>query len=188
MTRYCKAFALNASAALAAALFLSVPAAGAASFPGGGSSGSGGSQPPAPTVRYGFEDGTTDGWAVRWGTTLKASNETGIAFNGTHGLALDVSGPGYPAAGVPTGVTAPALSSTVVFHVWAPSGVSVGVSPVLMGLKWYVVWLANHPLVPGWNTITFTVPISVFRVDMLGLQVNDATGWAGRLVLDSVTF
>jgi hypothetical protein len=58
-------------------------------------------------------------------------------------------------------------------------------------------WLANEPhdpagqlqqLQPGWNTVTFTIPPTTNGVNELGLQVNDGSGWGGRLVLDSVTF
>jgi endoglucanase len=149
-------------------------------------SGSGGK--PAPAARFDFEDGTTQGWAVSWGSTLAVSNETGIAYSGSHGLALDVTGTGYPATGVRSGLSAVGPGSIVTYHVWAPSGVSAGVSPMLLDSAWNASVLASQQLLAGWNTITFTIPPTTNGINELGLQVNDSTGWAGRLVLDSVAF
>jgi hypothetical protein len=58
-------------------------------------------QPLDPAARFDFEGGTTQGWGVRWGSTASVSNESSLAFTGTHGLALDVSGTGWPAVGSP---------------------------------------------------------------------------------------
>jgi hypothetical protein len=142
-------------------------------------------QPPA---RFDFEDATTQGWGVSWGSTLSVTNESGTAFTGTHGLALNVSGTGYPATGVTTGLSGLAPGSTVTYHAWAPPGVSVGVSPMWMDSGWNTTVLANQQLQAGWNTVTFTIPSSTNAVNELGLQVNDGNGWTGRLVLDSVAF
>src|SRR5579884_2617022 len=139
-------------------------------------------------VRFDFEDDTTQGWGVSWGPTLAVSNELGTAYTGTHGLALDVSGTGWPAAGVTAGLAGLGPGAQVTCHVWAPPGVSAGVSPTLFDSGWHASVLANQTLSPGWNTITFTIPTTLTGVNELGLQVNDGSGWAGRLVLDSVTF
>jgi hypothetical protein len=139
-------------------------------------------------LRFDYEDGTTQGWAVSWGSTLSVANESGTAFTGTHGLALNVSGTGYPATGVASGLGALSTGGTVTYHVWAPSSVSVGVAPMWMDSGWNTTVLANQQLIPGWNTVTFTIPSSTNGINELGLQVNDGTGWAGRLVLDSVGF
>ena len=139
-------------------------------------------------VRFDFEDGRTDGWGVSWGSTLSVSNETGTAFTGRHGLALNVSGTGWPATGVTSGLRGLGAGGVVTYRVWAPSGVNVGVSPMLFDSGWHPSVLGNEQLQPGWNTVTFTIPASTNGVNELGLQVNDGSGWAGRLVLDSVAF
>jgi hypothetical protein len=144
------------------------------------------SEPLDPAARFDFEDGTTQGWAVRWGSTLSVANETGTSYSGSHGLALDVSGTGWPAAGANVSGVGP--GTIVTYRVWAPTGVSAGVSPMLFDSGWHASVLANQQLRAGWNTITFTIPPSTNGVNELGLQVNDGSGWAGRLVLDDVTW
>jgi len=141
-----------------------------------------------PAVRFDFEDGTTQGWSVSWGSTLAVANEAGIAYSGSHGLALKVSGTGWPGAGVRSGLGGLGPGSVVAYHVWAPSGVSAGVSPMLLDSSWHADVLSGQTLRPGWNTVTFTIPPSVTGVNELGIQVNDGSGWSGTLVLDSVTF
>jgi hypothetical protein len=145
-------------------------------------------QPIDPAARFDFEDSTTQGWGVSWGNTLAVSNETGTAYSGSHGLALDVSGTGWPAAGVTSGLSGVAPGTVVSYQVWAPAGVSAGISPMLFDSGWHASVLANHDLQPGWNTVTFTIPPGINGVNELGLQVNDGGGWAGRLVLDDVTW
>jgi endoglucanase len=149
--------------------------------------------PPAPSpidpaARFDFEDGTTQGWSVRWGSTLSVANETGVAASGSHGLAIDVSGSGYPAVGVDSGLSGVGPGTQVTYKVWAPNGVSAAVAPMVFDSNWNVTVLAPQSLSPGWNTVSFTLPSSLNGVRVLGLQVNDATGWAGRIVLDDVTW
>jgi hypothetical protein len=144
------------------------------------------SQPLDPAARFDFEDGTTQGWGVSWGSTLSVSNESGTSYSGSHGLALDVSGTGWPAAGVSVGGVGP--GTTVTMHVWAPSGVSAGVSPMLFDSGWHASVLASQQLQAGWNTVTFAIPDATNGVNELGLQVNDGSGWSGRLVLDDVSW
>jgi len=146
------------------------------------------SQPLDPAARFDFEDGTTQGWGVSWGSTLSVSNETVTSYSGSHGLALDVSGTGWPAAGVSAGLGGVGAGAIVTYHVWAPSGVSAGVPPMLFDSGWHASVLANRQLQPGWNSVTFTVPPSTNGVNVLGLRVNDGSGWAGRLVLDDISW
>ena len=144
-------------------------------------------QPLDPNARIDFEDGTVQGWGVEWGSTLALSNEAGQAFSGSHGLAMDISGSGYPAAGVSGGLTGVAAGTVVTDHVYAPTGVAAAVQPVVYDTNWNVTVLAPQTLTAGWNTVTFTVPVSVPGVRIVGLQV-DSSGWAGRLVLDDVSW
>jgi hypothetical protein len=145
-------------------------------------------RPLDPAARFDFEDGTTQGWGVSWGSTLSVSNESGISYSGARGLALDVSGTGWPAAGVTSGLGGVGAGAIVTYRVWAPSGVQAGISPMLFDSGWHASVLANQTLQPGWNTVTFTIPPTTNGVNELGLQVNDGTAWSGRLVLDSVAF
>ena len=139
-------------------------------------------------TRFDFEDGTTQGWSVRWGSTLTLSNEAGTAFTGTHGLAIDVSGPGYPGLGVdarPLGLVA---GMPVTYRVWAPPGVAAGVAPMVFDGNWSATVIPDQPLSPGWNTVTFAVPPGNNGLSVLGLQIDVDGGWVGRLVLDSVAY
>jgi hypothetical protein len=145
-------------------------------------------RPLDPAARFDFEDGTTQGWGVSWGSTLFVSNEAGISYSGARGLALDVSGTGWPAAGVTSGLGGVAPGAIVTYRVWAPSGVQAGISPMLFDSGWHASVMASQQLQPGWNTVTFTIPPATNGVNELGLQVNDGTAWSGRLVLDSVAF
>lgn len=149
------------------------------------------SAPPRPRdrlARFDFENGTTDGWSVLRGSTLALANESGTAWSGGRGLALDVSGTGSPAAGTSAGLRGLAAGAAVTYHVWAPRGVSVGVSPIVADRRSHVTVLANHRLRSGWTTITFTIPPKLLGLRVLGLQVNDGSGWKGRLVLDDVSW
>ncbi|HEX8976055.1 MAG TPA: cellulase family glycosylhydrolase [Solirubrobacteraceae bacterium] len=145
-------------------------------------------QPLDPNARLDFEDGSADGFAVSWGSTLSVAPESGNAFSGSHGLTLNVSGNGYPAAATGTGLGGLGAGSTVTYHVWAPSGVGVSVSPMFFDAQWNVQVLAATNLQPGWNTISFTIPPSVSGLNRLGLQVNDSSGWTGGLVLDDLSW
>lgn len=139
-------------------------------------------------MRFDFEGGTTQGWSVTWGSTLSLANEVGTAYSGSHGLALDVTGTGYPGAGVRTGLTGLGPGSPVTYHVFAPSGVNASTSPMLLDSGWKAAVLPAQSLQAGWNTVTFTIPTTVSGVNELGLQVDDSSGWSGRLVLDAVAF
>jgi endoglucanase len=146
------------------------------------------SQPLDPGARYDFEDRSTDGWNVSWGSTMSVSNETGTSYSGVRGLALDVSGTGWPAAGVSSGLSGVGAGAIVTYHVWAPPGVSAGVAPMLFDSGWHARVLPNQSLQPGWNTLTFAIPPTANGVNELGLQIDDGTSWAGRLVLDDVSW
>lgn len=138
------------------------------------------------TVRQDFEDGTADGWSNRWGS-IATANETGTAFTGVHGLAITVGSSGYPAAGTDQ-MSGLQPGMPVTMHVWAPSGIAAGVSPIVYDANWNVTVLSGHSLSAGWNTITFTVPASLAGVRIVGLQVNDGAGWSGTIVVDTVSW
>jgi hypothetical protein len=78
--------------------------------------------------------------------------------------------------------------SAVTYEVWAPAGTGITVSPMILDANWNAWVLPSHSLAGGWNVVSFTLPSGVGSVNVLGLQVNDGNGWAGRLVLDSISF
>jgi hypothetical protein len=137
-------------------------------------------------ARFDFSSGT-DGWNVRWGSTLTLSTATGFRPGG-HGLSLELTGGGWPAAGSEHGLVAVGAGSRVSYHLWAPSEVAAGLSPMLTTSDWRVTLLPSRRLHPGWNMITFRVPPTVRDVRVLGLQVDNPRGWRGRLVLDHVVW
>ncbi len=139
----------------------------------------------AITIRQGFEDGGTGGWSTRWGT-LPVWND-GQADTGSRGLGLGVGGSGYPAAGTDQ-VAGLEPGAEVTLRVWAPDGAAVGVSPMFYDGDWRVTVLPDQQLAAGWNTVRFTVPATIGGIKVLGLQVDDSSGWSGKLVVDSVTW
>lgn len=141
---------------------------------------------PAPRSVTDFEDGTTDGWSVQWGSTLSVANTSTMAYRGSHALAVDVSGTGYPAIATRTGLSGLAAGRTVTFHVYAPAGASISVQPWVYDATWSMVSGPANSLVSGWNTVTWQIP-AVSTPSALGLQINDSSGWQGRLAVDAVT-
>ena len=142
---------------------------------------------PAGTVlRDDFEAGSTQGWATRWGA-LAVGLEAGTAYTGTHGLALRVPGTGYPAAGTDQ-VAGLAPGGAVRLQVWSPASGRVAAAPTVYDQSWRVTVLPAQTLSAGWNTVAFTVPAALDGVRVVGLQIDDGSGWAGTLVLDSVAW
>ncbi len=147
--------------------------------------------PGAPTpldarALFDFEEGTTEGWATRWGA-LAVANRAGTAFSGSHGLALTTTTAGYPAVGTDVNLQSVTPGAEVTYRVWAPSGVGVTVSPMVFDPSWRVTVLGARSLAPGWNSVTFSVPVDLAGVRVLGLQVDNPRGWAGTVVLDDVS-
>lgn len=139
---------------------------------------------------FDFEDGSSQGWASRWGSIVVESS-TAQASSGTRSLSMTVDGVGYPAVGTEKGLTGLRPSASLSYRVWMPVGspaaTAIGVSPVLFDGSWKVTVLPSHGLRPGWNTVTFRVPAAVAAVRVLGLQIDDPAGWRGTLALDRVT-
>src|SRR6266704_1707652 len=150
---------------------------------------------PAPTpgssIKYDFEDGTTQGWKTAWGP-VTAVNDTKAAFTGTHSLAITLSptSRSWPAVQVnhPTGLTA---GMTVTYEVFTPAGSTItGVRPYVTDLSWSESFAPVTKTTRGaWTKVTWTVP-SVNGFNALGLQVNDdgTTAWSGTIDLDTVTY
>jgi len=130
----------------------------------------------------------TEGWTVRWGSDLSLGGVQQIPATRARGLALDVTGPGWPAAGSGRGVQLVGPGSRVTYRLWAPGSVAAGLRPMLTAFDWRVTLLAARPLHSGWNTIAFRVPPELRDVRILGLQLDDPAGWKGRLLLGGVSW
>ena len=65
-----------------------------------------------------------------------------------------------------------------------PSGAPLQVLPFAQDGSWTVHFAPATTLASGWNTVTWTVPPET-DVIAIGLQVNDASNFAGQLVLAS---
>jgi hypothetical protein len=141
-----------------------------------------------PCLRYGFEDGTTQGWYRGWGA-VTPSNTTLQAKTGTRALALALSptGADWPAVQLSS---PPGLSSGMVvnYSVYMPAGATLSsVQPYVADLNWADVLAPAKVLVAGWNQVTWTVP-AVNGIKAIGLMLNDNSGWNGTLMLDNVTW
>jgi hypothetical protein len=140
------------------------------------------------TPQFDFEDGTVQGWGVQWGTTVSVANTTSVAFSGTHSLALNVTGTGWPGIFVTSGLAGLTSGSAVTYHVYSPSNSGVNISPYACDGSWATNFAASTTtLSAGWNTITWQIP-SQAGLNCIGLQVNDDNGWSGQLALDAVSW
>ncbi len=141
-----------------------------------------------PCLRYDFEDGTTQGWYTAWGPVSVAST-TSPVHTGSRALAMTLSpnGADWPAVQVSS---PPGLSSgmPVTYWVYQPAGSTLSsVQPYVADLDWNDVFSPPAVLAAGWNQVTWVVP-AVDGIKGIGLELNDDSGWNGRLALDSVSW
>lgn len=139
----------------------------------------------APSGAVNFEGGSSGGWGATWGSALRVSAGATPAWSGSTGLGVTATGAGYGAVGTTTNLAGAAPGSRVTLQVYAPQGVRASVAPYVFDGAWRPRVLPAQTLRVGWQTVSFLVP-SVGRVAGLGLQVNDADGWTGQLVLDQM--
>jgi len=133
---------------------------------------------PSPTpgsIRYDFENGTTQGWAPAFGSITDA-NSTVRAWSGTHSLAITSTG-GYQAVRGSASLTA---GTQVTYHVWSPAA-GVHVVPFVTA-GWTNTFASGVTLAAGWNIVTWKAPVAAAQA---GLQVNTFTG---TLYLDAVSW
>jgi len=138
-------------------------------------------------IRMDFEDGTVQGWHLMWGTTANVAVSTARAWSGTHSLAVNVTGGGYPGLATYTGLGGLTTGMAVTYHLWSPSSSPVGITPFVYDGAWAGHFLATRSLAAGWNTVTFTVP-TITGLQALGFQLQDSNGWTGAIELDAVTW
>lgn len=139
----------------------------------------------APATVTDFEDAQPDGWSAAWGPVAVA-NTTARSYSGSHALAVTVTGTSYPAIATRSGLSGITAGATVTMHLYAPAGSAISVQPYVFDASWSMITGPTDPLAPGWNTITWQVPIN--GPNALGLQINNSTDWNGDLVLDAVSF
>jgi hypothetical protein len=147
-----------------------------------------GSTTTCPCLRYGFDDGTTQGWYPAWGP-IRLSHTTSPVHSGTGALALTLSptGANWPAVQLssPPGLTS---GMSVTYWLHQPEGAQLtNVQPYVADLNWNDVFAPPTVLTTGWNKVTWVVP-AVDGIKGIGVVFNDDAGWNGQMVLDSVSW
>jgi hypothetical protein len=142
------------------------------------------------TVRSDWEDGTTGGWTVAWGS-IGLANDGGTSYSRLRSLRLTTpAGVAWPAARLTTGIATLVPGKTVTYRVFKPSTAPAGVGVKLFAsdVNWAQQFGPDLALNAGWNTVTFTVPPMATPLKAVGIQVNNGPGWAGSLYLDAVAW
>lgn len=136
--------------------------------------------------RFDFEDGTTQGWQIHWGTQASLSNTTAVAYSGTHALGITISGAGYPGIATSSNLSGLTTGSVVTYHIYAPAGARLGASTFACDGNWTTHNAGGGvSLSQGWNAVSWTIP-QMNGLNCIGLQVNDSSGWTGQIELDAV--
>jgi hypothetical protein len=152
--------------------------------------------PPAPSasssapgdVRFDFQDGSRQGWAVSWGVGI-AARSTLLPHDSEERALLVRLEPtsGSPAIAVQSGLEGLSAGRTVSYQVWAPRAASATVTPYVTDLEGREHFGQPRSLAEGWNMLQWRVP-AVDGVASLGLQFDNPAGWGGRLYLDEVAW
>jgi hypothetical protein len=147
--------------------------------------------PPAvsPNIRFDFEDGTTQGWAVDWGSGTTVGNTTARAYSGTHSLAVHV--PASTWTGIADKGPLPGLSPgmTVTYRVLNPAGVNIRVEPYAADSRWTCHYLGVFTAATArWTTATVTIPAGWTAVEDIGLRVDNSGSWSGTIWVDAISW
>jgi hypothetical protein len=143
---------------------------------------------PSNDLRFDFEDGSGQGWAVDYGLGMTAAATTAEAYSGTHSLALAVPASSYCGVAFKGRLTGLTPGMDVTYRVWVPTGAAISVEPYAADDAWTYRYLWTTPLGAGWNTIVFTIPPSWSAINGIGLQVDNGGGWTGSVALDAVAW
>jgi hypothetical protein len=142
----------------------------------------------AQTVKFGFDDGTTQSWGPFWnGTNITAIATHQTVYGGSYALRLQAN-THYdrpPAIGT-THVNGLTAGATVTFHLWYGGQGSGSVLPFVednAGVQWARQTFAL-PATTGWHTFTWTVPNTPPHA--LGIQFNTTNSADVVIALDSV--
>lgn len=140
---------------------------------------------PTPTASAQPANGSADAFTAAWEAV-----STAVATSPTGGSALAVTldQPGYPAVGTRSGLSGVTTGAQLSFTVWVPNGADLSASPALLDADWAPHVLPAVNLVPGWNTVKALVPAMPDPPQLLGLQINDGSGWTGTLYLGSAAW
>ncbi|MGO8670791.1 MAG: glycoside hydrolase family 44 protein [Capsulimonadaceae bacterium] len=144
---------------------------------------------------YNFET-STQGWVSSGGMITGVETSIAEAYLGAYSLEVDFSGAGADVQTVSVASPATAAGSTVVFHVWIPSGSTLsGIQPyVQQGASgnwlWTGTWTDISELqTNAWNTITVDVPTNaVVPLAQLGVQFVTSGAWTGTCYVDSINW
>jgi hypothetical protein len=143
------------------------------------------------SVRYGFEDGATDGWTVAWGTAnLSLANSATEAWGGNDSLAMNLRGAAYPAART-VATTGAGPGSTITYHVYVPASAPTGLQAeaYVSNRAWQQTFAAAINLNHGWNIVTWKVPTGISTpLQAVGIQINNGPGYGGPVYLDDVAW
>lgn len=132
---------------------------------------------------FDFEDGSTEGWHVQWGSETLA-NSSAHAFSGTRALGVTMTRSDYPGISTSAGLANLRPGMSVTYHLYAPRP-GVGVTPYACDGNWTSHTVPGKTLSVGWTTLTWTVP-PMTGLKCLGFQVIDSHGWTGEVDLDAV--
>ncbi len=144
------------------------------------------------SLRFGFEDGSVDGWRVVSGLPSKAlSNTTVESWGGMRSLLLNLAG-GTRSAIVSTFATAAAGGgSTITYHVYAPAGEprSLRALPYISDRLGNQLRAPSTHLVPGWNIVQWAIPHGISGpLRSIGLEIENPRPLKGLLFLDDVSW
>jgi tRNA A-37 threonylcarbamoyl transferase component Bud32 len=142
------------------------------------------------TVKFGFDDGTTQSWGPFWnGANITATVTSQTVYSGSYALRLQAN-THYdrpPAIGT-THVNGLTAGTTVTFHLWYGGQGSGSILPFVQdnaGVQWAPQTFAL-PATTGWRTFTWTVPNTTPHA--LGIQFNTTNTADAVVALDSVNW
>lgn len=142
--------------------------------------------------RYDFE-GSTQGWAPSGLPIVGVESSTQQRASGRASLAVDINGAG----GAMVRISNPPLRAgvTVSFRLFVPAGSRLkSVQPFLTqdqttNWKWTGNVVDVADLRPNaWNTVTVKVPYNARAFAALGVQLETAGYWRGRIYIDDIRF
>ena len=144
------------------------------------------------SAQYGFEDGTTQGWARSGAPITALASSTTHAASGTHALQVSLSGAAGTANVYVSSPSVPA-GKTITFQIYCTATLA-SVQPYVMqgaagGWAWTGNWKAGSSLTTNaWNTVTLAVPGgAVTPLYQLGVQLaTRSTTTAPRCYIDGV--
>ena len=127
-----------------------------------------------------FTNGATNAWRVAWGSDA-------AVLAGPTGLALKLTGTGYPGFSGTQGLTGLAPGRSITYEIDNTSAVPIQIVPFAQDGSWSVHFVAPTSLAPGWHAVSWVVPPQS-GLNAIGVQVNDSTNWSGQLVLAHIAW